>query len=173
MLPEKTLMNKNVWIGSILVGCSSGMEARKTIRDLIKTLSAKELQRLNKHRDLVKRVWEICGYTKVEMRKLLSSKDYNFDFSDYEDDVYIQAEGTTSLEAEWSTRRKKEKGRVRLPWPGWYLSYNDDFMPWARNLLLQEVRENLWVRVIEEAVLKKTEEDARIAEEGYGYGCYI
>ena len=61
-------------------------------------------------------------------------------------DVWIDiSEDVEKLTPEWIT-----KGQ--LPYSGWYLTFNGDdneFMPWARNMLLQEVRINGWIRYME------------------------
>jgi hypothetical protein len=142
---EKNPMYKKVWINYMLARNKTGLDS-KIFNELLDPLTAKELKILKKNGDLVTRVTEICKLTKMGMFKHIKN-DYGFEITNCQNgDVWIDASDTTdTLVPEWI-----KEGQ--LTHSGWYLTFAGDeneFMPWARNLLLQEVRVNMWLRYME------------------------
>lgn len=118
----------------------------KVFNELLDVLSAKELKILKKNEDLITRVTEICKLSKMSMFKHIKT-DYGFKIDNCQNgDVWIDAsEVTDPFVPEWIKPKQ-------LVHSGWYLSFSgveNEFMPWARNLLLQEVRVNMWLRYLE------------------------
>ena len=138
-------MHKKVWINYMLGHNKPGLDS-EVFNDLLDSLSVKELKILKRHDDLVKRVVEICKLTKMGLLQTIR-EDYGFDIQNCNNgDVWIEAsEVVENLTPKWIT-----KGQ--LPHCGWYLTFNGDdneFAPWARSMLLQEVRINGWIRYME------------------------
>ena len=138
-------MYKKVWINYMLGHNKPGLDS-EVFNALLDSLGVKELKILKRHDDLVERVVEICKLSKMGLLKTIRN-DYGFDVQNCNNgDVWISVpEETEKLTPEWI-----EKGQ--LPYCGWYLTFNgddNDFVPWARNMLLQEVRTNGWVRYME------------------------
>ena len=138
-------MHKKVWINNILLYNKAGLDS-EVFNGLLNSLSVRELKVLKKNGDLIERVVEICKLTKMGLLKTIRG-DYGFDIQNCENgDVWISAaEDVENLTPEWIT-----KGQ--LPFHGWYLSFNGEdntFVPWAQNMLLQEVRINGWQRYME------------------------
>lgn len=118
----------------------------KVFNTLLNTLGVKELKILKRHDDLIERVVEICKLTKMGLLKTIRN-DYKFDVQNCRNgDLWIEAdESIGKLTPDWI---KKDQ----LPYSGWYLTFNgndNNFSSWARNLLLQEVRFNVWMRYME------------------------
>lgn len=142
---KKNPMYKKVWINYMLGHNKPGLDS-EVFNDLLDTLSVKELKILKRQEDLIERVVEICKMTKIVLLKTIR-EDYGFDVQNCNNgDIWIDAsEDVANLTPEWI-----KKGQ--LPYSGWYLTFNGDdneFMPWARNMLLQEVRINGWTRYME------------------------
>lgn len=137
-------MYKKVWINYML-GNKAGLDS-EVFNELLDSLSVKELKILKRHEDLIDRVVEICKMSKMELLQTIRNS-YGFDVQNCNNgDVWIDAtEEVEALTPEWI-----KKGQ--LPYSGWYLTFNGDdnaFVPWARNMLLQEVRANGWMRYME------------------------
>lgn len=118
----------------------------KIFNELLDSLGVKELKVLKRHVDLTERVVEICKLTKMGLLKTIRD-DYKFKVENCQNgDVWIEAsDSVDGLTPDWI-----DDGQ--LPYTGWYLTFNGDdneFMPWARNMLLQEVRVNAWMRYME------------------------
>lgn len=138
-------MYKKVWINYMLGHNKPGLDSA-VFNTLLDQLAVKELKVLKRHDDLVERVIEICKLTKMGMLKTIRD-DYKFEVTNCENgDVWIDAsDSCEGLTPDWIKPQQ-------LPHCGWYLSFNGDdneFMPWARNMLLQEVRVNAWMRYME------------------------
>ncbi len=142
-------MNKRIWINFM---ASKNREADSSlIKELLEPLPLKELKIIKKYPELVARVGEICRYSKTQMAAHLREA-YDIDTTSCQNgDVWVQADEVDDLQPDWSTREKGGTG-VRLPYNGWYLTHageENEFMPWARALLFQEVRENGWMNYME------------------------
>jgi hypothetical protein len=138
-------MHKKVWINYMLGHNKPGLDS-KVFNSLLDQLAVKELKVLKRHDDLVARVVEICKLTKMGLLKAIRD-DYKFEVQNCQNgDVWVDAsDSVDGLTPDWI-----DKGQ--LPHCGWYLTFNGDdseFVPWARNLLLQEVRVNAWMRYME------------------------
>lgn len=138
-------MHKKVWINYLFGHDKTGLDY-KIFNTLLDSLGVKELKILKRHDDLIERVSEICKLTKMGLLKTIRN-DYKFDIQNCQNgDLWIEAgESIDKLTPDWI-----KKGQ--LPYSGWYLTFNGDdnnFSSWARNLLLQEVRFNVWMRYME------------------------
>lgn len=107
---------------------------------LLDGLSLRELAVLRKHEDLVDRVKEI---TKMNEAALISTlqEDYDLEVQNlHSGDVWV---GTNLIEdniPDW----------FESTHCGWYLDLREgEFHKWARELLMQEVRVNIWMRYLE------------------------
>ena len=141
-------MNKKIWINYMLKSNEPGLDS-KMFSGLLDTLGVKELRILKKNEDLIDRVMEICKFTKMGLLKTIRN-DYKFEIQNCQNgDVWLEAgDSVEELTPSWI-----RKGQ--LPYAGWYLTFNGDndtFSPWARSMLLQEVRVNLWVRYMEHKI---------------------
>jgi hypothetical protein len=142
---EKIMMHKKIWINHMLIHNKSGLDS-KVFNELLDSLGVKELKILKRYDDLVARVVGICKMTKIDLLKTIRD-DYRFDAQNCNNgDIWVDASDTAEdLTPEWITEGQ-------LPHCGWYLTFNgedNEFVPWARNILLQEVRINGWVRYME------------------------
>lgn len=138
-------MYKKVWINYMLGHNKPGLDS-KVFSELLDTLGVKELRILKEHDDLSERVVGICKMTKMALLKALRD-NYGFNVQSCNNgDVWVEAsEDVEALMPKWITKEQ-------LPYSGWYLTFNgedNDFVPWARNMLLQEVRINGWIRYME------------------------
>jgi hypothetical protein len=138
-------MSKKVWINYMLGHNKPGLDT-EIFNGLLDPLTTRELKIMKKNEDLLNRVIEICKLTKMAMLKHIRD-DYGFKIDDCQNgDLWIDAsDACEGLMPAWADQ-------IVLPHTGWYLSFqedDDDFMPWARNLLLQEVRINMWMRYYE------------------------
>ncbi len=138
-------MYKKVWINYMLGHNKPGLDS-DVFNDLLDQLGVKELKILKRHDDLIERVVEICKMTKMALLQTIRN-NYGFEVQSCNNgDVWIDVDDSVeALSPEWIT-----KGQ--LPYSGWYLTFNGDdneFVPWARNMLLQEVRTNGWMRYME------------------------
>ena len=112
--------------------------------------SVDELQILRKNEDLMARVQEISRMDKKALSKCIR-EEHNFSIDDCNNgDIWIDA--STAAERflpSWV-------GGSQLPYCGWYLEFEkgeeNDFTTWARNLLFQEVRVNIWIRYMEHKI---------------------
>jgi hypothetical protein len=176
---RESIMNKKVWINYMLGHNKPGLDS-KMFSGLLDTLGVKELRILKKHDDLIERVVEICKFTKMGLLKTIRN-DYKFEIQNCQNgDVWIEGgESVEKLTPSWIS-----KGQ--LPYAGWYLTFNgenDSFSPWARRILLQEVRINLWLRYMEHKIEiasikpEKTKNPFEPATQVYGpgsaYGNYV
>jgi len=169
MIPGNILANRSTCEDAIARTAKVGGE---TMKALLKTFSLKELKVIKKYPELVSRIAEIAKYTKIQLKTHLAEK-YNINSVQSTGDVWIEAEGLEDLEPEWLVGGKDCRYKGILPMSGWYLSYSEPenaFEPWARNLLLQEVRENLWFRWMEHKTKstsssKKSKSSEELAED--------
>lgn len=143
---KKFTMHKKVWINYMFAHNKTAGLDSKVFNDLLDPLTAKELKILKKNEDLIARVTEICKLSKMAMFKHIKT-DYDFEISNCSNgDIWVDASDVTDkLVPDWI-----KPGQ--LSHSGWYLSFagvENEFMPWARNLLLQEVRVNMWLRYME------------------------
>lgn len=138
-------MYKKIWIKYMLSQDKTGVDS-KVFNELLDSLSAKELKILKKNEDLVTRVTDICKLSKMSMFKHIKT-DYGFKIDNCSNgDIWVDAGDVTDpLVPEWIKAGQ-------LAHSGWYLSFagvENEFMPWARSLLFQEVRVNMWLRYME------------------------
>lgn len=138
-------MHKKVWIKYMLAHSLTGLDS-KVFNSLLDPLSIKELKILKKNEDLIERVTDICKMSKMKLLVEIRDK-YGFEVSNCQNgDVWIDgAASNEGLTPDWI-----KKGQ--LPFSGWYMRFNGDdseFVPWARNMLFQEVRINMWLRYME------------------------
>ena len=138
-------MHRNVWINYMLAHNRTGLDS-KIFSSLLDSLGIKDLKILKKNDDLVERVVEICKMSKMKLLMEIRDK-YNFDVQNCSNgDIWIDGDDAVEgLTPDWI-----KKGQ--LPYSGWYLKFNgedNEFEPWARNMLFQEVRINMWLRYME------------------------
>jgi hypothetical protein len=117
-------------------------------REMVNTLSTKELTILRKNEDLIERMRTICKYSLNQMMTHLS-EHYGIKISYTTDDldawIYVD-DDIQDLDPEWVIRKpRRTKGKTSFPYAGWYLS-EEEMLDWGRDLVLQEVRVNLFLR---------------------------
>ena len=126
--------NRNVLVNSI-----SGGDTR--LKKLLDAMSTKELVILWRHDDLIVRVRKIFNMTLVEASAELKD-EYGLEIDAFEcGDTYVSTEKLEGAVPDWYRPFHVS---------GWILNLeNGKFLDWAKNLLLQDVRINLWVRYME------------------------
>lgn len=140
------MRTKKVWINYMLAHNRTGLNS-EIFNQLLDPLPVKELKILKKNDDLIEEVVAICKMTNTQLIKRLRD-EYGFEISDCQNgDLWIDATDVNEpLTPEWVKKQT-------LPYEGWYLTTEDSseqvlepFAPWARQLLLQEVRINGFMR---------------------------
>ncbi len=116
-------------------------EGNAVFQGLLNGLAAEELGILRKNPELRDRVREITKMTTVQLEAELR-EEYNLEIDQYNSqDVWISTEKLDDAIPDWFTTSHC----------GWYTdSRNGEFMVWARDFLMQEVRINLWIRDMED-----------------------
>jgi hypothetical protein len=139
------MLTKKVWINFMLARNRTGLDS-EVLNSLLDRLSLQELKILKKNDDLMDRVTEICKMTSSQLMGCLRD-EYGFEINDCQNgDLWIDAgDANEPFVSDWV----KE---IKLPHDGWYVTTDpktegiDQFVPWARNLLMQEVRVNAALR---------------------------
>jgi hypothetical protein len=122
---------------------------------LLSCLSTKELRILHKHDDLISKVRGITKMTKVQLLQELED-EYELEVDKYTiDDMWLSCEKLEDAIPDWFSTSHC----------GWSASEKDgEFVAWAREFLMQEVRINLWIRY---------QEYKKEHPEGANYGMYL
>jgi hypothetical protein len=176
-MPNKT------WIKYMLF--ASGTARSEAATELLEHLPLRELKVLHKNSDLVDEIIRICKLTKEELvTELRDRRGFSFT-SCGNGDLWVDGEPAESLVPK-GLSFDGSPGGVKLPFPGWYLTYLDgpeagnEFVPWARNILLSEIRINLWMRYLEHKVSTTSGAENPFkraatspSDEDPGYGNYI
>jgi hypothetical protein len=112
----------------------------RSMQALLEKLSMKELKILHKHPDLGKRVMAISKMSPNDIIEELKTT-YNLDISLFHnDDVWVSTENIEEAIPEWFDSLHV----------GWFRSRRTgEFLEWAQDFLLQEVRINIWLRYME------------------------
>lgn len=147
---------KKTWINYMIAHNRVGLNS-EIFNSLLDPLPIRQLRILKKNDDLVERTTEICKMTKMGLLIELRDK-YGFEITNCQNgDVWIDGDASNDgLTPDWI-----EQGQ--LPFAGWYMKFNgedNEFEPWARNMLFQEVRTNMWIRYMEHKIAeasKKTQ----------------
>lgn len=155
-IPRAILINRVMAAGTPVQG--------RVFQELLDPFSDKEVAILHKNQDLVDRAKEISCMTREQL--LATIKDgYGLEVTDCENgDLWITADALVGVTPAWT------KGK--LPYGGWYLTFqqsDNDFDPWARHFLMQEVRTYIWSRYME----KKLEERRILKRQRKQYGSQI
>ena len=110
------------------------------MQDLLKTLTSKELKILRNYEDLGDRVLAISKMDSQELiDELRDVHDLDIEFHGAFD-IWISTEHVEDALPEWFSSEHY----------GWFRSQKEDeFLKWAKNFLLQEVRINIWIRYME------------------------
>jgi len=127
----------------------------KTFQNLLDGLSAKEVIILRKHQDLMDKVMGICKMTQIQVEAELR-EEFNLEIDTYNShDCWISTEKLEDAIPDWFATNHC----------GWFKgNHDDEFMEWARDFLMQEVRTNIWIRYLEH---KKNPKPS------VGYGMYL
>jgi hypothetical protein len=107
---------------------------------LLDGMSTKEILILKKHPDLIDKVKDITKMTLLQLLAELKD-EFNLEVDQYNsNDQWISTENLEDAIPEWFTTNHC----------GWFKdSRDDEFLDWARNFLMQEVRINIWLRYLE------------------------
>lgn len=109
---------------------------------LLKQLSLQELVALNQHGDLKDRIKKITQLTDTAAMSILRT-DYDLLTENcHTGEVWISTDELDDALPKW----------CETSHCGWYLTVSDgEFLEWARDFFLQEVRINIWMRRLEKA----------------------
>lgn len=169
MIPGDIFMNRMIWINHMTMG-STPMNG-KVFRELLDGISTKELRILHKNQDLIDRVKEISNMTREQL--VAAVKDgYGLEVTDcMNGDLWVGTDDLEKVTPAWT------KGK--LPYGGWYLTFqqqDNDFDPWARYFLMQEVRTYIWSRYMEKKLGEKVSQKQygpQIEDLAGHYGLYL
>lgn len=147
-------MYKMIWINNIL---ASNMKAPglkpKVFREMLSGISARELKILIKHKDLIERAMKISGMDKHQLCDEVTTEcllQIEHCTGTGAGNVWIEVDKEKAKDfiPDWMIKSWNDK----LPYQGWYMTYDgddNDFVPWARDLLFQSVRIGIWERYLE------------------------
>ncbi len=123
-------------------------DGNQAFQDLLDGLSTKEIITLRKHKDLIDRVYEIVRMEEPAILRELQ-EEHLLDLDLYQNgDVWI---GTEQLEG--SIPAWFETSHC-----GWFMNREGgEFVGWAKQFLMQEVRINIWIRYLEDLKNPKPE----------------
>jgi len=154
--------NKDLYLNRLaaIKNMSAKYNQNSTLQELLEKLSNKELRLIQKNSDLVDRIYEI---SKMDMNtaSIILEEDFCLSLDDYEgNSCWVGIEEIEKHLPKW----------IRYTHVGWALEEIEEFMSFARDFFLQEVRINLWMRYYEH---KKTSKPNQ-KELGYsGFGLYL
>lgn len=118
--------------------------ASGTLRAMLDDLNFTELKVVQQNEDLNHAIQRLAEASEEEMLRVLKHK-YNLSFMSCENgECWIDAEGLEDMEPEWL----KEK----INHFGWYVG---DLTNWCRRFLLQVVRVNIWMHLLEKSRTEK------------------
>lgn len=164
-------MNKTMWVNSMILGLTGANAA--VFRKLVADLNSKELVALRRNEDLVARVKEISSMSQEQLVQEIS-EGYGLEVTScMNGDVWIGTDALDDFRPDWAVKNRQ------LPFAGWYLTYepqDNEFEPWARAFLMQEVRIEVWARYLEKKIQKSEESHQQdvgpITEDMY-FGMYV
>jgi hypothetical protein len=143
-----------IWINSMLASSmkTPGLNP-KVFREMLSSISARELKILIKHKDLIADAMKISGMDKHQLGNKVTTEcllQIEHCTGTCVGDVWIEVDKERAKDfiPDWMTKYWNDK----LPYQGWYMTYEcdeNDFVPWARDLLLQSVRIGIWERYLE------------------------
>lgn len=168
------MMGRRTWINYMLESSRQNSTRTGIFNELLEPLPLKELKILRKNPDLLERVWAICTYTKHGLREHIRDCHAFGIVEGAAGDVWVESKIPDALIPGWIST-DLEDGKVKLPFAGWYLTFSrkdNAFEPWARSLLLQEVRTNLWMRYMEHK-LETASGRKNPFDDDIGYGLYL
>lgn len=120
----------------------------QTFQDLLEGLSTREIIVLRKHTELIDRVREIANMNEPLILQELT-EEYKLDVDLYQNgDIWIGTEQLEDSIPDW----------FETSHCGWFMNREEgEFLEWAKQFLMQEVRINIWTKYLEHQKDPKSE----------------
>jgi hypothetical protein len=120
-------------------------ESRKSCEKLFLSLTQREIGILRRNKDLID---EVHGIAKMSTGELITELKNSYNL-----DIDVLTPGKLIGESYWIGNERLEDAIPKwfsTAHNGWHkFDENNDFSDWAKNFLLQEIRINLWIRLLE------------------------
>ena len=161
MIPFGLFDNRNYIMHAVSNAMPAGMTG-EGLKPLLDILSNKELKVLRLYEDLREQVAKISRMNAGELIKVVEDRfGLEVSHTHVDSDLWIGFEDDLeALQPKW----------IKYSHFGWYLTVEDgEFATWARDMLMQEVRVNIWMRYLRHKRKSKKERD----DEDFLPGMYL
>lgn len=124
--------------GAIIRNMAARHSYDSEIQRLLHHLNAKELQILQKNLDLVDRVSEVSKLDAKDLSEILTI-DYDLEVEAYTGSIWVSCTDIA----------KRVPENLANAHTGWWFGEEPEFIAWARDFLMQDIRINIMLRYIE------------------------
>lgn len=124
--------------GAVIRNMAARHNYDSEVQRLLHHLNAKELQILQKNLDLVDRVSEVSKLDAKDLREILVI-DYDLEVEAHTGSIWISCTDIA----------KRVPENLANSHVGWWFEGEPEFVAWARDFLMQDIRINIMLRYIE------------------------